>query len=179
MENDAQKIDESLDRMHRLGGKLELLFTALFVATCCCLLMAIVAIVLMLRNGTTSDSSNTVSVLVPLMYLLICCAVVWTLRGISKNIAKGESPFSREHARRISALGWMFVATMVIELIASPGFLSIVFGPFNFMVSAYAAFENLSIPVDVTAMLGAICFHSLAMIWRYGALLQEQTEDLV
>ena len=171
MPNSAKKIDESIAKMLRLGRKLELLFTGLFIVLASFSAIAIGVFALAICKGKLFDSSNTVSVLVPLMYMLICCGATWTLRRISRDMARGDSPFTVAHARRIAAIGW--------TLVASPGFISITLGPIFLVNSPSAMFDELTLPVDVGAILGAVCCFSLAAIWRYGSLLQDQTEDLV
>ena len=165
MVNSAQKIDKSIQKMMTLGRRLGILFTALFIAVCCCSVVVVISIGLMAAQGNLYDPSKTVSVVVPLMYLLIFGGATWTLRGISMDMAHGESPFTLSHARRISIIGWLFVAAAIGDLLFSPGFLSM--------------FENLALPIDIGAVLGAVCCFSISAIWRYGALLQDQTEDLV
>lgn len=179
MPNSAKKIDESVAKMLRLGRKLELLFTGLFIVLASFSAIAIGVIALAICKGKLFDSSNTVSVLVPLMYMLICCGATWTLRRISRDMARGDSPFTVAHARRIAAIGWTLVAVSLVELVASPGFISITLGPIFLVNSPSAMFDELALPVDVGAILGAVCCFSLATIWRYGSLLQDQTEDLV
>mgnify|MGYP000680053665 CR=1 FL=1 len=134
----------------------------------------------MAAQGNLYDPSKTVSVVVPLMYLLISGGATWTLRGNQHghgSWANRPLPFS--HARRISIIGWLFVAAAIGDLLFSPGFLSIVIGPFDLLGNAYSMFENLALPIDIGAVLGAVCCFSISAIWRYGALLQDQTEDLV
>lgn len=179
MVNSAQKIDKSIQKMMTLGRRLGILFTALFIAVCCCSVVVVISIGLMAAQGNLYDPSKTVSVVVPLMYLLISGWATWTLRGISMDMAHGESPFTLSHARRISIIGWLFVAAAIGDLLFSPGFLSIVIGPFDLLGNAYSMFENLALPIDIGAVLGAVCCFSISAIWRYGALLQDQTEDLV
>ena len=179
MENSAQKIDKSIQKMMTLGRRLEILFTVLFITACCCSLVVVTSIGLMVAQGNLYDPSKTVSVVVPLMYLMISGGATWTLRGISRDMAHGESPFTLSHARRISIIGWFFVVAAIGDLLISPGFLSIVIGPFDLLGNAYSMFENLALPIDIGAVLGAVCCFSISAIWRYGALLQDQTEDLV
>lgn len=179
MANSAQQIEESLNRMQRLGKRLRLLFTILFVSICICMVVVTAMVLAMIIDGTVDDPSHTVSIVVPPAYLIICAVGVMTLRGVSSDMAKGESPFTLAHARRISALGWMLVVIVVAELVVSPGFVAIAIGPLSFINEPYAMFEKLTMPLDMGAVLGAITCFSLSAIWRYGALLQAQTEDLV
>lgn len=178
MENSAQKIDKSIQKMMTLGRWLAIMFTALLVALCCCSLVAVISIGLMAAQGNIYDSSKMVSVVVPLMYLMISGGVTWALRGISVDMAHGESPLILSHARRISIIGWLFVVAAVGDLLILPRFLSIVIGPFDLLGNTYSMFENLTLSIDIGAVLGAVCCFSASAIWRYGALLQDQTEDL-
>lgn len=179
MANSAQRIEESLNRMQRLGKRLRLLFTILFVLICICMVVVTAMVLAMIIDGTVDDPSHTVSIVVPPAYLIICAVGVMTLREVSSDMAKGESPFTLAHARRISALGWMLVVIVAVELVASPGFVAIAIGPLSFINEPYAMFEKLTMPLDMGAVLGAITCFSLSAIWRYGALLQAQAEDLV
>lgn len=179
MAKSAQQIEESLIKMRQLGKRLRLLFSILLALVCLCLAAVAAVALSMVADGSISDPSNTVSIVVPPLYLVICGAGAMVLRGISCDMAKGESPFTAAHARRIGALGWMLLAVAAIELIASPGFVSIVLGPLSLISSPHEMFEELTVPLDMGAVLGAIACFSIAAIWRYGALLQTQAEDLV
>lgn len=179
MANGARQIEDSLNRMQRLGKKLRLLFTVLLVLICICSAVVAVMVLGKISNGLIVDSSHTVSVVVPLAYLIICGMAALTLRGISGDMAEGESPFTFAHARRIGALGWMFVAVAIIEVITSPGFVAIALGPFFFVSAPQEMIEGLTIPLDMGAILCAVTCFSLSAIWRYGTLLQAQAEDLV
>ena len=79
----------------------------------------------------------------------------------------------------LGTLGWLLVAVTVIEIIVSPGFVSLVIGPFSFISAPHVMFEELTIPLDLGSILGAIACFSISAIWSYGALLQTQAEDLV
>lgn len=179
MAKSAQQIEESLRRMRELGKKLKLLFTALLIVIGISAAVVAVIVISMIADGSVSDSTHTVSIAVPPVYLLICGIGAMTLRGMSCDMARGESPFTLKHAQRICLLGWMFVAAVVIEAITSPGFVSIVIGPFSLINSPQAMFEEPTIPLDMGGILGAIVCFALSSIWRYGALLQKQSEGLV
>lgn len=179
MAKSARQIEESMNRMQQLGKRLRLLFTILVVLICICTAVIAVMVFAKISDGLVNDPSRTVSVFVPLAYMFICCVGAMTLRGISGDMANGESPFTLIHARRIRALGWMLVVVAGIELVTSPGFMSITVGPFSLINAPYAMFDELTMPLDIGAIIGAITCFSLSSIWRYGALLQSQAEDLV
>lgn len=178
MENSAQKIDKSIQKMMALGRRLAIMFTALLVALCCCSLVVVISIGLMAAQGNIYDPSKMVSVVAPLKYLMISGGATWALRGISVDMTRGESPLIFSHARRILIIGWLFVVAAVGDLLFLPRFLSIVIGPFDLLGNAYSMFENLTLPIDIGAVLGAACCFLASAIWHYGALLQDQTEDL-
>lgn len=179
MANGARQIEDSLKRMQRLGKKLQLLFTVLLILICICAAAVAVMVLGMISKGMIADSTRTISIIVPLAYLIICGVGALILRGISGDMAEGESPFTFAHARRIGVLGWMFAVAALIEMITSPGFVAIALGPFSLVGAPQEMFEGLTIPVDMGAILCAITCFSLSAIWRYGTLLQAQAEDLV
>ena len=179
MAKSAQQIEESLAKMQRLGRRLSLIFTVLFALACISLCVVTTIVFTMISRGALHDPSCTVSIIVPPMYLVICGVGAMTLRGIGQDMARGESPFTVSHSRQISVLGWLLVAVTVIEIIVSPGFVSLVIGPFSFISAPHVMFEELTIPLDLGSILGAVACFSISAIWSYGALLQTQAEDLV
>lgn len=179
MAKSIQQIEESLKTMRELGQRLKLFFTVLLVMIGVCTAIVIATVVSMIADGSVSDLSHTVSIIVPPAYLLICGTGAMVLRGMGCDMEKGESPFTLKHARNIRVLGWTFVVVTAIELIVSPGFMSIAVGPFSLINAPQAMFEELTIPLDMGGILGAIACFSLSAIWRYGALLQRQSEGLV
>lgn len=179
MARSARQIEESQLKMQRLGQKLSALLTGLAILICACMVVITVVMLRMIVDGVSSDPTNTVPVIVAPLYLIICGAAALTLRGIGRDMARGDSPFTVPHARRINLLGGLLVAVAIIELVFSPGFMAFVIGPFSFINSPQAMVDGLALPIDMGAFLGAIACFSLSAIWRYGALLQEQAESLV
>lgn len=179
MARSAQQIEESRAKMQRLGRRLSMLFTGLVGLSFVCAVVATIVAVMRILSGASFDSSGIVPIIAAPMHLVIWGAGALTLRGICKDMARGDSPFTTAHARRISLFGGLLVAVATIELVASPGFIALTVGRFVFISSTQCILEDLALPVDVGAILGAVSCFSISAIWRYGALLQEQAEDLV
>lgn len=179
MTNRAQQIEGSRLEMQRLGKRLNALFTVLVVLVCACMVVITVIMLRMIMDGISSDPADTVLVIVAPLYLVICGAAALTLRSIGRDMARGDSPFTVAHARRINLLGGLLIIVAIIEFVFSPGFIAFAVGPFSFINSPQAMVDGLTLPIDMGALLGAIACFSLSAIWRYGALLQEQAEGLV
>lgn len=179
MTRSALQIEQSIARMRRLGRWLSWLFTAFFVGVCGVLATVAVVTVPRVVAGEFADLSGTVSIFTPVLDCVIWGAGALILRAVSVDMARGASPFTVQHARSIRLMGWLLLLEAVLELAFSPGFLSIALGAFQLVGFPGRMVEAASIPIDAGVILGAIVCFSMSAIWHYGALLQEQTEDLV
>ena len=175
-----------MERMRRLGEVLKLLFGALLVLTAVAFAYAVFLVVQMaMQQGVTlrdwyADGTTSVSVVSALFTAVVAMAVEFILRGVSADMARGVSPFSEEHAKRIRLLGFLFLASALVTLLSSPGFISMTVGVFRFIDSPSHLFGGVfALPVDLGSLFGAVVSFSLAAIWKYGALLQRQSEELV
>lgn len=179
MPKSAQQVEESLGKMKRLGRRLTALFTALLALIAVGGAIVLGITVAGLLGGRALDPSHTVTAVTGVLYLAICGVGAFIMRGISADMARGASPFTVSHAHGICVLGWAFVAVALIELAFSPGFIAVAAGPVTLISAPQAMVEPATLPIDMGAVLGAVACFSVAAIWRYGALLQEQAEDLV
>lgn len=184
MSQRVRSIEESREKVVRLGKRLSMLFAALLVADCVAA-VAFVAFVAFVAAGLLegSDGSGALgqgSSFIPVLAAFVTVgAVLFELRLIARDISKDSSPFTAAHARRIRVIGWVFVANALVELLASPGFAAVILGPFEFVVQPSASVDFPVLPVDVGAIAAAIVSFSLSAVWRYGSLIQSQVDDLV
>ncbi len=179
MSKAAQEVEHSLKTMRSLGKALFFLFGFLFLATAIGLVPVSVLAAGSIMNGAVSDGSGTITVAAAPLFLLACGLSFFLLASMSRNISHGISPFTVKHAKMIAVSGWVFLLTALFEFLTSPGFISIAIGRIAFVGLSQTTIENLSLPVDVVAIfMGIVCL-AFSLMWRYGALLQEQTNDLV
>lgn len=179
MSKAVQEVERSIETMKSLGKVLFFVFGILFVATAVGFVLVLCLALNAMMSGSMSDKSGTITVAAAPMFLLLCDLSFFILGSMSRNIAQGVSPFTIKHSKMIAALGWLFLLTALIEFLTSPGFISIELGRIALVGLSQTTIENLSLPVDVVAILmGVVCF-AFSLMWRYGALLQKQTNDLV
>ena len=78
------------------------------------------------------------------------------MRSIAKDVACGCSPFT----------------------IASPGFVSVVdAGGVHVGLASDQLTDYPIVPIDVKSVVGAVVCFSLSSVWKYGALLQADSDD--
>lgn len=179
MSKAAKEVERSLKTMKSLGKALLFVFGFLFLITVAGLVPVLIFAIKAVMNGALSDGSGTITILAAPLFLIACGLSFFLLASMSRNISRGVSPFTVTHAKMIAVSGWMFLLTALLEFLTSPGFISIAIGHIAFVGLAQTTIENISLPVDVVAIfMGIVCL-AFSLMWRYGALLQEQTNDLV
>lgn len=157
------------------------LFLVLFVLFC---VVCVCFIGLLIFNQINSDLSKesfpralTMSLLV--IDLIILGGTLFIIRSIFNNISKGNSPFTVKHSQQLMMLGFFFLIDIVLNLLLSPAFSSITnIGPVEF---GYIAPQTTPYPVlsiDIKSIVGTVVCFALSVVWRYGALLQSETDDL-
>lgn len=90
----------------------------------------------------------------------------------------GRTPFTFVHAKRLKRLGWLFIADFTLSLLIPAAF-SII-GQTGPMDIGYIAFQITSSSIasfDLTGLIGAVVCFTLSTIWRYGALLQAESDE--
>ncbi|MDO4443804.1 MAG: hypothetical protein Q4B69_08040 [Slackia sp.] len=173
----VHEIEDSREAIARLGIRLRVVAALLFGASVLCAVALVGAAAL--GVVASLDSAGVFGIAAPLVWCAICAGMAWALGGMAKDMAAGASPFTFGNARRIKAVGWLFVAGVAIELLFSPGFAAITVGMVEFVSQPAAAVDFPVLPVDIASIIGAIVSFSLASVWRYGALMQAQMDDLV
>lgn len=100
------------------------------------------------------------------------------MRSIAKDVACGCSPFTIAHASQIRVVAWLFVAGFVLGILASPGFVSVVdAGGVHVGLASDQLTDYPIVPIDVKSVVGAVVCFSLSSVWKYGALLQADSDD--
>lgn len=191
MAKSAERIERSLERMRRLGRVLSVVFTVLFVITVIGVLGIINEGVRGLSlGGQIADGAiwlpdgDRIFMLPCALALIIGISIEVILLIFSVTVARGDSPFTLRNARLVLALGvvfWLNAASMLIS--SSDTVLSIRVGSlftFSYTQSPLTLTLFPEGPViDAGSLLGAFVCFAIAAMWRYAALLQAQSDDLV
>lgn len=173
----VREIEDSREAIVRLGFRLRIVAMLLLGASALCAVALIVAAAF--GFVATSSAAGSFAIVALLVWCSICAGMAWALGGMAEDMAAGASPFTAGNTRRIKAVGWLFVAGAVVELLFSPGFAAVTVGVVEFVSQPAAVVDFPVLPVDVASVIGAVVSFSLASVWRYGALMQAQMDDLV
>lgn len=116
-----------------------------------------------------------------LLSLAITGIALFVMRSIFKDISMGRSPFTMTHVNQIKIIAWLLIADVVIGLVFSPGFFTAfnLGGSYEVGYAAMGDFNPSVLPVDFKGIAGAVFCFALSLIWRYGALLQCEEDDLM
>lgn len=187
MARSAEQVEASITNMRKVGWVLSAVFSVLLVLFGAFVLYVIWRLATdsagPLHDGLVETKAGGIVYLFPALILVVIFgAVLVILQGISADIAHGVSPFTRGHASRIFVLGIAFLANTAAAFVVPGGSIDLVAGPVQVTCFPHSMMLYLgtgAIPLDAGSLLGAVICFAIAAIWRYGALLQEQTEDLV
>lgn len=187
MAKKAERIDRSLRGMQRVGKGLSVLFTGLLLLV----LLALAYVVFTVFSHDmvvdlpwiADDTGFTLFVPMAVVWFAIIVLTLLVLRSISSDMARGISPFTMAHARGINVIGGLFIVNFIAGFFSAQGTIELgADGSASLLARLNSVLLLLGprpISVDVGSLLAALGCFALAAIWRYGALLQEQTEDLV
>jgi len=132
-------------------------------------------------NQFLEESSSGVSV-GDLMYLLLFGILVITLFVVTlkifSDIKAGETPFSLKQVKRLRIVGTAFLAFALLDLLISSVYF---FGPE--IIGQYSGvilnsgIDSSFIHVNLAAVIAALACYGLSVIFKYGILLQELSDD--
>lgn len=190
MPKSAEHIETSMRKLQRLGGVLCTVFALLFIATVVFGIWLVVSTIQQVGSGAAvmplgvvEGAGASVYILPAVMWMLIALVLEVTAWSICRDMARGESPFTVRHAHLIAVLGMVFILNAVIGAIFRGNILieGDVFGfsywP-NSMVVTFASGSG-ELSLDIGSLLSALVCFAISAMWRYAALLQAQTDDLV
>ncbi|OUP09460.1 hypothetical protein [Collinsella sp. An2] len=190
MSKSVEHIEASMRRLKRLGSVLSAVFAVFMVVT---IAIAVACGVIAGHQmslgahftsfGVLEGEDFNIHIFPAVMWLFIALVLEATLLSIFRDMSRGESPFTVRHARLIAGLGGLFVVNALLALIFRGNVLldfaptlSISYWPNPFVLLVGG--QN-GVAIDVGSLLAALVCFSISIMWRYAALLQEQTDELV
>lgn len=110
---------------------------------------------------------------------VLVLALFWCGYRIFKDISSGASPFSVKQSNRIQAAALLFVVYAVLDLIWCPQLLSLLS-----IGTVDIGYQNLTsgplvLQLDTGVLAAAAMLFCLSLIFRYGAVLQRLSDDIV
>lgn len=154
-------------------------FYVLFVAYC--LGMAgILVYSLWPPEGFSYVGPTQPGILIPVFFDAAAGGLVLFMIGrLLSLVGRGESPFSAPFVRIFVLVGIALLVSVICQFLIDPG---TVVGSVNgdsCMSISYEGGPTGSRNIDLKSVIAAFSCFVLAAIFRYGALLQEETDDLV
>lgn len=180
-----KKAEESLSRIRRFSKRAQLVFKILLLLTLMGLIVFIVSSLFSEGNLIKASSPCTaswISIIPPVMFLIVSAAILWFLEGIFGDIAKGDSPFTKKQARRLKLIALLLLVEVIIDLIVQGlliNYSCIIQFNSNMEIGYVDPQEQMSLHVDVKALLGAVTCYCFAAMFSYGAYLQEVSDETV
>lgn len=169
------KIESSLQRAHRMGRFLGIVFAvaaAFFV---------VLALFLLISLAQQPSSGDAAAVWIGAVYALVQDVVMGASFAlcalVARDMAKGATPFSEKQIRRVLASGWLMVGFTLFCLFWDPlvSALSFSFSGFEFGVFASDQVGGLNLNFETLIAAGA--FFLFAYILSYGKTLQELADE--
>lgn len=181
MDDRIAQLNKSKKNIVALFRVLQWVFFALFVLYC-----FVVAIVLFYSIVQPSgyeyvEPASAFSV-VPVAFNVIAGGMaVFILGIISRRIGKGSSPFTFSIATLLAVLAFVLFISFLSTLLIHPG---TQIGAVNNANSTAVAFEYDGKPdsdfrIDVKMLIACIACFAMSAVFRYGAILQIEADDLV
>ena len=188
MANSAQKIEMSFDNMRKIGMVLCAVLVLIAIATIAVFGSAFVACQSILNGAVVIEGVVELgeggSIALPnlALWAVLLLAGEFTLSSISFDVARRQSPFTIRHARMIAIIACLFAINAVMGSLQIGSDLKIMVG--NYMLScrmnsALLQIGDSGITLDVGSIIAMMVAFALSIFWRYGALLQSQSDDLV
>lgn len=172
-------IKRGRSRLTAISRKLGIVFLICFIVYC----LAIAAIsffILLPPEGFFRIGNGTISIF--FLFVLSNAASAFALFLISRIFAEmgcGESPFNKTRVRQLQALGLLFIFAAISNSLIVPG-AEVGVQSGDFTVSFYSGQPAGGSPdLDINSWLIAIVCFMLSMIFKYGALLQQEADDLM
>lgn len=181
MISDMERIEESLKRTKKMCKWVSNVFLALFILFCAACICFIGLFIFDRINFNSLEDiiPRGLATIVLIVDLVILGGVLFLFRNIFKTISKGDSPFTLKQSRQLMILGILFAVDVVLNLMLSPAFSAVSnIGPVDFGYNSFHATPYPVLTINTKSIVGAVVCFALSVVWRYGALLQSETDDL-
>ena len=181
MDRRVVQLDESENRIIKLFKVLQWVFLAFFVLYCA-VVIVIATYCIIQPFGYKFIGPNSIFSIIPVVFNTIAGGVaIFVLWVISRKIAKGASPFTLNIATLFNVLAFVLLLSFLATLVTPS---DVQLGAFNAVNDTAMAFESdgnsdSDLKVDVKLLIACIASFAMSAVFRYGAILQLEADDLV
>lgn len=129
------------------------------------------------------DASQWRGIVIPsgLCLALVVGISLVVLCGISRNISRGVSPFTKTHVWLIRVLALAFAVNAAVSLVGAYGSVNLTIGGLELYIVPHSFVIEIcqGATFDAGSFIGAVVCLFISAIWSYASLLQEQSDELV
>lgn len=182
LSKDAQRIKTGLRKVAKVSNIVKIIFFVLFAIYC---LVALIVLVNFIPSfvSMASDPNYLPFALFRLVATAISlfteAFVFYSIARLFDDMSKGNSPFTSTQARRLQIIGFLLLFGVIFDNLlpiiplphAEMGDLS--------MGIVSSASTNSGMKIDLSSMLWSMVFFVFSYIFRYGASLQQLSDDTV
>ena len=186
MSNSVQRMAKAGENIRKLGFCMTVIFAGMLVAFAA---LVVYVIWYAIANVAFVDSFGVVTLLdggrigIPsgLCMALVAGVSLVVLCGISRNISRGVSPFTRTHVRLIRVLALAFAVNAAVSLVGAYGSVNLTIGGLELYIVPHSFVIEIcqGATLDAGSFIGAVVCLFISAIWSYASLLQEQSDELV
>ena len=164
MSNSVQRMAKAGENIRKLGFCMAAVFAGMLVAFAA---LVVYVIWYAVANVASVDSFGVVT-------LVVLC-------GISRNISRGVSPFTKTHVRLIRVLALAFAVNAAVSLVGAYGSVNLTIGGLELYIVPHSFVIEIcqGATFDAGSFIGAVVCLFISAIWSYASLLQEQSDELV
>lgn len=178
---EINETEMALSRLKRTSRIIRTVLKISFIFFCVLWLIALVLLVALLVNpqiAPGADAANVVVVVFVGVMGAIIAFVLWIAYRVFDDVSKGESPFSRVQVKRIRWVAYVLLLYAVIDMLFPTGEAFLMQeGSFHFAYTVANGPNNPSISINIGTLATAIIFYCLSLVFEYGTLLQQLSDE--
>ncbi|MCI8366622.1 MAG: hypothetical protein HFJ66_03365 [Eggerthellaceae bacterium] len=179
MPNSIHELRASKEHLTKICRVLKVFFYILLAlySVCVC---AIFALIVLLPSGFSFvGPEQPIAAFSIVVDVAVGFLVLFILGRFCSIVSKGHSPFSSTCSKLLGILGLLIIVSVICKAFIAPGTDFGVVSDSGQAVVDYDGSQADEVFIDVRGILEGISCFVLAVIFRYGALLQNETDDLV
>lgn len=175
-------IQKSLTRIGNISGKISIVFKVVFTIF---VVFAVLFFGISLAGAFApgllpfTTIPFDLGLISTLLSSTIICIVLFAIAVVFEDISLGNSPFTLMQAKRISFIGWLLIIGVILEAFISP-YSSFIMNIADINLGYIASSQNYpGIFINGHYLIEAIVCFCLSYAFKYGALLQQLSDDTV
>lgn len=179
MDKRLNNLKHSRERITCASRKLGVFFGFLFLAFLL-INIAILSYALFPPPGFSRFADFSFIAIIP--FLCENAAIAFVIFLMSKmflEIGRGDSPFNALRVRQLQVLGVLFLGAVLAGLFIAPGTEMGAYDGSSVMSFYSSQAPPNSVNIDFGNLGAAVICFALSLIFKYGALLQQETDDLM